>query len=129
MNSFVQTRVVIYMTPDEARAACLDALNVQLALRKSLQEIDGIPISQLVAENVRNKKLSSSPLQLAAPKSKAHNRPKKYKLNSRDKECPHCHKMFSLMGYSKHFASCAIKHTVTEAAISIQDHEIFEEIP
>ena len=45
MKSSVQTRIFISLTPDEARAAVNDAVDMQLCVRSALYQIDGTPVA------------------------------------------------------------------------------------
>lgn len=59
MKATIQTRIFLALTVDEARAAVTQATDMQLAIRSTLFEIDGIPVSEMMAP---------SPKQIAAPK-------------------------------------------------------------
>jgi hypothetical protein len=94
---------------DEARDAAINATDVQLSLRTALYQIDGQPISTMIAPK---------PSLLADPKN-GHKKLKRTKRTNRihapDKQCPHCGKMKNPMGYSRHVKYCAAKHSAVPA--------------
>ena len=96
MKSSVQTRIFISLTPDEARAAVNDAIDLQLCVRSALYQIDGIPVATLIEQNRK---------QLAAPR-------KNGRKHVERKECPHCHKHYSIMGIGKHERACKMRPEV-----------------
>jgi hypothetical protein len=101
MKASVQTRIFLALTPDEARAAVNNATDVQLEIRSALYQIDGMPISQMIAPN---------PALLAASKN-GHKKPRsKNRIHAPDKQCPHCGEMKHPTGYSRHVKACKAKH-------------------
>jgi hypothetical protein len=111
MKASVQTRVIVAMTENEARSAIADPLDVVLALRSALQQLDGIPIVELIAQQRTRGKL------LAPPTEK--DKVQKRKKISR-KECPHCHELVGATGYPRHVAACAKKHIELDTVLEIQ---------
>jgi len=106
MKASIQTRICLALTPDEARAAVNNATEMQLAVRTALYQIDGMPISKMVAPK---------PALLAGPKNGHKKGKHKNVQHIPDKECPHCHEMRHPNGYLRHEAACKLKHPDTPA--------------
>ena len=128
MKSSVQTRIFISLTPDEARAAVNDAVDLQLCVRSALYQIDGIPVATLIEQN-RTRLRCAPGEQLAAPRHatrgsvRAGRARRKHKQltaprTARRKplakrECIHCHQPYSSMGIGKHERACKMRPEVT----------------
>jgi hypothetical protein len=102
MKATVQTRIFLALTIDEARAAVTRPTDMQLAIRSTLFEIDGMPISEMFA---------AKPALIAAPKD-GHKKAKKrtHRIHAPDKECPYCHETKHPTGYGRHIIACRVKH-------------------
>ena len=99
MKSSVQTRIFLSLTPEEARIAVNNAVDLQLCVRSALYQIDGTPVATLIEQSRKR---------LTAPK-----RNKRKSLKER--ECIYCHKPYSIMGIGKHERACKQKpHEVKE---------------
>ena len=102
MKSTVQTRIFISLTPDEARAAVNDAIDLQLCVRSALYQIDGAPVATLIEQNNHRR-------QLAAPAARnGHAKPKSTRktkpASDASVECPECHEIFKARGLNVHIA-------------------------
>jgi len=106
MKAMVQTRIFLALTVDEAREAVTQPTDVQLAVRTALYQIDGMPISKMMAPK---------PALLAGPKD-GHKKHKPHRSQTPDKQCPHCGEMKHLQGYYRHETACKIKHPDAPAA-------------
>jgi hypothetical protein len=100
MKAMVQTRIFLALTVDEAREAVTQPTDVQLAVRTALYQIDGMPISKMMAPK---------PALLAGPKD-GHKKPKKHIITAPDKQCPYCGEMKHAQGFRRHEAACKFKH-------------------
>jgi len=108
MKSSVQTRIFLSLTPEEARAAVNDAIDLQLCVRSALYQIDGTPVAILAAQNGRL---------LAAPKKHKHvvhrrkaSIPRKMARKPTEiKECQYCHRQCSARQIGKHMRACKAK--------------------
>ena len=107
MKSSVQTRIFVSLTPDEARAAVNDAVDLQLCVRTALYQIDGIPVATLIEQNRR---------QLAPPKRHKRKQLAVPRIARRKplakRECIHCHQPYSSMGIGKHERACKMRPEV-----------------
>jgi hypothetical protein len=101
MKSSVQTRIFLSLTPEEARAAVNNAIDLQLCVRSALYQIDGTPVTTLIEQNRK---------QLVKPKRDGHRKP------AARRECVHCHKEFTIMGIGKYEKACKAVLPVEVAA-------------
>ncbi len=87
MKSVVQTRIFVSLSPEEARAAVNNAVDLQLCVRSALYQIDVAPVAHLIEQNRR---------QLPAPKKAGRGKVKRVVKIAHT--CPTCNKGFVKRG-------------------------------
>ena len=104
MKAYVQTRIIVGLTPEEARVAVNNAVDLQLCVRSALYQIDGMPVATLIEQNRKQ-----------LPPPKRHKRkqlaaPKRRKPFEK-RECIHCHQPYSISQIGKHERTCKARPT------------------
>jgi hypothetical protein len=114
MKSTVQTRIFISLTPDEARQAVNDAIDMQLCVRGALNEIDGEPVSTLIRQQ-NDRKLLAAPKRNARKHVRNGHKARVQKATSpaATVECPECHRMVKSRGLNIHIAKSHKETPVT----------------
>jgi len=120
------TRIVLWMTEEEAQRAVINVTDAQIAIHAALRENEPLTITELIEQN--------APRLLAAPGGDGKGR-KKHKVTRvkspklprsskrkpmkkpAPKECPFCHEMKSPFGFKKHLASCDRLHNMQPKAL------------
>jgi len=104
MKSSVQTRIFLSLTPEEARIAVNNAVDLQLCVRSALYQIDGTPVTTLIEQNRKQLTTHKRNKRKAAVRTRTAARRAQKIPNAERVECPQCHKPVKSRGLGVHMA-------------------------